>query len=641
MHFKHPEILYFLFLLVIPILVHLFQLRRFKKTYFTNVKLLKELQQQTHKTSTIKKWLLLATRLLLLTFLILAFAQPFFEAKESQQKQNELVILLDNSFSMQAKGENGELFKKAVQDILESIDENQIFSIVTPSVAFWDVDKHAIQSDLQKLSYTYLPFEIDNLVNQVQLSKPNIPVDYIVVTDGVEVKPSRLLNNTKSSVYFWLPKSEKQYNCNVESMSIVNVSDNLYDIKIDLKAFGTLQDKVQLSIFEDEQVIAKTQVDFEDNKAEVIVSIPKKDMQGTVVIDDKSLIFDNTYYFTLAKPEKSNVLVVSNEANTSFLSKIYTDKEFNLEVSTLKELDFSKIENQDCIVLNELKNLPQSLLNTLQVFYQNRGNIVVVPNIESNIDDYNNMFQKFGNGKIVSSFNTEKEITKINFKHPLYENVFEKTVSNFQYPKVNSGFQLSGNFFNILTFSDGQSFLASLSNKVGTLYLFSSALNKANSNFQNSPLIVPTFYKMAFSKSHTTSSTFEIGQNSNLILNTSLAKDEVVTVKNKNYSFIPIQQIITNKVKLTFQDYPEVAGNYNIIQQDKEISKISFNYPKNESNCVQNNTLNFDNFTPIKSVSEALDEMYSKRLDTVLWKWFLATTLLFLIIELLIQKFVK
>ena len=66
MQFKHPEILYFLFLLVIPILVHLFQLRRFKKEYFTNVKLLKELQIQTRKSSKIKKWLLLATRLLLL-----------------------------------------------------------------------------------------------------------------------------------------------------------------------------------------------------------------------------------------------------------------------------------------------------------------------------------------------------------------------------------------------------------------------------------------------------------------------------------------------------------------------------------------------------------------------------------------------
>jgi hypothetical protein len=80
MNFKHPEFLYFLFLLVIPILVHLFQLRRFKKEYFTNVQFLKELSIQTRKSSTIKKWLLLLTRLLLLIFLILAFAQPFFSA---------------------------------------------------------------------------------------------------------------------------------------------------------------------------------------------------------------------------------------------------------------------------------------------------------------------------------------------------------------------------------------------------------------------------------------------------------------------------------------------------------------------------------------------------------------------------------
>jgi hypothetical protein len=32
MQFKHPEILYFLFLLIVPLLVHLFQFRRFKKS---------------------------------------------------------------------------------------------------------------------------------------------------------------------------------------------------------------------------------------------------------------------------------------------------------------------------------------------------------------------------------------------------------------------------------------------------------------------------------------------------------------------------------------------------------------------------------------------------------------------------------
>ncbi len=133
MNFKHPEVLYFLFLLVIPILVHLFQLRRFKKEYFTNVQFLKELSIQTRKSSTIKKWLLLLTRLLLLTFLILAFAQPFFAAKESKKNTNEMYIILDNSYSMQAKGRKGELLKRAIQDLLEHAPEAQNFSLITNS----------------------------------------------------------------------------------------------------------------------------------------------------------------------------------------------------------------------------------------------------------------------------------------------------------------------------------------------------------------------------------------------------------------------------------------------------------------------------------------------------------------------------
>lgn len=184
MQFKHPEILYFLFLLVIPILVHLFQFRRFKKEYFTNVKLLKEIQIQTRKSKSIKKWLLLATRLLLLAALIIAFAQPFFNAKDAQNKENKLVILLDNSFSMQAKGAKGELLKRSVQELLENISENQSFSLLTNSDVFWDTDIKSIQKELQNLEYSSVPFQLDALINQVELKKPNTNVDYIVISDG-------------------------------------------------------------------------------------------------------------------------------------------------------------------------------------------------------------------------------------------------------------------------------------------------------------------------------------------------------------------------------------------------------------------------------------------------------------------------
>jgi len=171
MQFKHPEILYFLFLLVIPILVHLFQLRRFKKEYFTNVHFLKELAIQTRKSSRLKKWLLLLTRLFLLACLIIAFAQPFFQAKDSKGITNEMFIVLDNSFSMQAKGKQGELMKRAVQELLENVPENQTFSLITNSETFWNTDIKSIQRELQNLKYSASPFVLDNLMAKIKSRK--------------------------------------------------------------------------------------------------------------------------------------------------------------------------------------------------------------------------------------------------------------------------------------------------------------------------------------------------------------------------------------------------------------------------------------------------------------------------------------
>jgi hypothetical protein len=144
MQFKNPEYLYFFFFLVIPILVHLFQLRKFKKEWFTNVRFLKELVSQTRKSSKIKKWLLLFTRLLLLTFLILAFAQPFQKNNQEVSSDHDLHLLLDNSFSMQAKGNKGELLKRSIQDVMEHFPEDQLFSLYTNDEKFVNIDIKSI-----------------------------------------------------------------------------------------------------------------------------------------------------------------------------------------------------------------------------------------------------------------------------------------------------------------------------------------------------------------------------------------------------------------------------------------------------------------------------------------------------------------
>ena len=640
MQFKHPEILYFLFALVIPILVHLFQLRRFKKELFTNVKLLKELQTQTRKSATIKKWLLLFTRLLLLAFLIIAFAQPFFTAKNAAAKNNELVILLDNSFSMQAKGENGELLKRSIQDILENFDENQQFSLLTTNETFWDVDAKTIQNELQKITYAPFSFEVDYLLTQVASKKPNATIDYFIISDAVNFSSKKLAQiSENNAVYFWQPKTQNINNIAVSNVRLLQSLENLNEIEVELQRFGNFDEAIPLAVYQNDTVIAKAIVPMQSEKEIVKLTLLKKELQAKVTIQDNSLSYDNNYFFTLGKPKKPKVTFIGTAVKNKFLSRIITANEFEITNTELTQLNYSKIEEQNTIILNELVEIPQALQTNLKAFYEKGGNIVLIPSEENNLANLNQFLNTFGRNTFAKQEKNTKNITKISFKHPLFNQVFEKEVSNFQYPNSTSSLTLNGNAAGILQYDDGSNFLASIGNQLGKIYVFATPINKQQTNFQNSPLIVPVFYNMAMTNANANNQTFTIGANESFLIEATLSKDEVVSVQNTSSSFIPMQQILPSKVKINFGDYPEQAGNFAINQKNNTIAKVSFNYPRNESNLNTNTTLPKVNY--VNNSETVLNTLLAERTDTVLWKWFLMATLLFLLIELLIQKFVK
>ena len=229
MQFKHPELLYFLFVLVIPILVHLFQLRRFKKEYFTNVRFLKELSIQTRKSSKIKKWLLLATRLLLLTALIIAFAQPFFKAKDSKNISNEMYIVLDNSYSMQAKGNKGELLKRAVQELLENTPENQTFSLITNNETYWNTDIKSIQKEIQNITYSPLPFQLESAMAKIKSRKSAKNKDVIIISDAIGLKPKQLKSiDVNFNTFFINPEAEQKNNIAIDSVYMNQTLNDFY-----------------------------------------------------------------------------------------------------------------------------------------------------------------------------------------------------------------------------------------------------------------------------------------------------------------------------------------------------------------------------------------------------------------------------
>ncbi len=641
MQFKHPELLYALLLLVIPIIVHLFQLRRFQKVEFTNVQFLKNITLQTRKSSQLKKWLTLITRLLLLACIIIAFAQPYIADSNSFNTKSETVIYLDNSFSMQAKSSNGTLLNKAVQDIIENLDENEQITLFTNDNTFTNTTIKAIKNDLIQLKHSpnQLSYEAAILKAKKAFSKDKSSVKNLVMISDFQQKKEALSIEKDSLVNFRLVqlKPENLNNVTIDTLYISNLDVKSIELTVSLSNQGDAIETLPVSLYDKDNLIAKSAVSIND-KAETTFTIPLGiAFDGKIIIEDANLQYDNTLFFNINEREKIKVLSI-NESDDLFLNKIYTNDEFDYTSVKFNELNYNNLESQNLIVLNELKDIPSSLITALKSFTENGGTIMIIPSNESALNSYNQIFTNY----FLPSFNilnsTEKKITSINFSHPLLVNVFDKKVSNFQYPKVNSYYPfVSSGGSSVLGFEDGTSFLS----ETNHAYAFSAPLNEENSNFKNSPLIVPVLYNIGKQSLKVPKLYYTIGQENTIDISTNLQQDNILTLVLNENSVVPLQQTYINKVELKTDEFPDVAGILSVNNKETTLQHLSYNYNRNESNLNYLNLSSLNNIETNSSIASAINDIKSATNVNELWKWFVIFALAFLIIEMLILKFFK
>ena len=651
MQFKNPEILYLLILLIIPILVHLFQLQRFVKIPFTNVQFLKNIEQQTRKSARIKKWLILATRMLAFACLIIAFAQPYFSDFSSDKKFNTS-IYLDNSFSMQAKGENGELLKSSIQKIIEQNNfENSQLSIITNDKEFLNLDAKNLKNELINLKYTPNNLTLNSVIlklNSLNDIDENTLTKHALISDFQKVNLENNDNLTTSKNPIQLLKVTPKSIDNLFIDSLFITSKTTTEIKINVVIKSTIKstENVPVSLFNDSKLFGKATAKFNNsNITNVEFTIPNAiDFYGKISLNDIALEFDNDYFFTLSKPDKINVLSIGNSSD--FLAKIYTENEFNFTTTPLQNLNYNSIQNQQLIIINELEELPIALVTSLKEYYFNGGNLVLIPSEKTIISSYNNLLRTLNVGVINSLVSKEHKITTINYNHPIVNDVFEKKVSNFQYPKATIYFKSSfKNAAAILKFDNNQAFIASISSSKSNFYWVASPLNKEISDFVQSPLVVPVFYNFAKNSSKFSELYYTITPETTIDIKASLNKDAILKVSNGTTEFIPLQQVAQNKVTITIENTILKSGLYTIYSKEKTLKTVAFNYNRAESDLsyMDLNTLqsNNKNIQISSSIDDLFDEINNQQKINWLFKWFLAFSVLFLLIEILILKYFK
>ena len=638
MQFKHPELLYALFLLIIPIIVHLFQLRRFQKVEFTNVQFLKTVIMQTRKSSQLKKWLTLLTRLLLFATIIMAFAQPFYSKSSILNTKVETVMYLDNSFSMQTKGDKGELLQRAIQDLIANVDAKQEITLFTNNNTYRNTTIDAIKNDLLQLDYTsnQLDYNAVLLKGQQLFSNDASSIKNFVLLSDFQDKNNDFKLNSKFSENIFLVKLNpiNTRNIGVDSVYIDKFSATQLDLAVKLNVSDNTDiSNTPVSLFEDDNLIAKTAINPENNMATFSLPSNQK-INGKITVDDSNLQFDNTLFFSINAQENINVLAIHNTKEDDYLSRIFTTDEFNYTSVYDDALNYNIIDQQNLIILNELDNLPLSLINALISFKSNGGQLLIIPSDKGDLNSYNQVLNKIK----FDQFNTsEKKITTINYSHPIFNNVFDKEVTNFQYPKVNSYFSMNTPRGVLLQFEDEQPFLLQDNNT----FIFTAALNTKNSNFKNSPLIVPTLYNIGLQSLQLPNLYYTIGKENSFDANVSIQQDDILRFKNEDSDIIPRQQTFTSKVTITTNETPSIAATYNIVNASETIQHVSYNYNRNESdlNYLDDSVLN--TFSRADSVPELMNNLKSDLNINALWKWFVIFALVLLIIEMLILNYFK
>ena len=641
MQFLHPEYFYALLALLIPIFIHLFQLRRFKKHAFTNVALLQKIRFQTRKSSQLKKWLILILRLLVMAFMILAFSQPYFSNQKSIDTHSETVLYLDNSFSMQALGANGPLFKRAVQDVISGIDEGQKISLFMNDISYQSTTLKDIKNKLLNLNYSPNQLSLSNVIlkGASLFSNSKSSLKTLLVISDFQKQDQELLADIDTALRVILVPLKPLNTANdyIDRISIEPSLNANNLLNVTAKTTTKSKDSIAITLFEGDKIIGKSILEKSKNYKTSFVIQKKDGFKGRLSIEDSQVYYDDTFYFNIPKKSKISVLAISDNTSSEFLKKIYSKDEFIFKSQDFKALDFSQIKNTNLIVLNGVNDISIALKNSLKDFMTNGGVTVLIPGDQGNISSYNQLISTQTIHSLKPIKSQEKSITDLEFDHFILKEVFKSKVTNFQYPSVNSYYPITTLTNKILSFEDQQAFLS----QFNSLFLFTASLSFNNSNFKKSPLIVPTLYNIGrYSLVNPPLQYFTETKNS-FDIKVDLQKDRILKLSRNKEEFIPLQSNLNSKVRIATEKLPNKPGHYAVIKDNDTITHISYNYNRKESLLAYYNLSDMKGCIINNELPITLKNLNSESNVTRLWKWFIIFALILLAFEMLILKYFK
>jgi len=672
MEFLYPSFLYALLALAVPVIIHLFYFRRFKKVYFTNVRFLKEVKEETSARRKLKNLLVLLARMLALAFLVLAFAQPFIpQAGEVKKGEKTVSVFVDNSFSMSALSEDVPLVEKAKQRAREIVsayaveDRFQILTndfegrhqqLVSKEDALNLIDELKVSPSVKELSNVLSRQEqalnsgknenrVAYLISDFQRNITDIKPDQDTTMD-INLVPLQSVQEKNISIdSCWFDAPVRMINqTNTLVIKVKNHSDEDADnIRLSLQHEGQQKPVGTLSI------PARSSVTDTIN-----ITIMRTGWHQAVLnITDYPVQFDDKYFFTFNVAKEINVLVINDGKQNKYLNAAFAGvKYFKIVNQAANNINYSSLPDYELIVTNSLKTISSGLASELNQYVTNGGNLLVFPGVNATANTYQSFLAGFRANELKEWEKTKRDVARINTEEFIFNDVYENKTSNLKLPVTQGNFKLTSYTSRgeepLLTYRDGSTYLAKYENGKGHLYLCAAPLDDEYNNLARSgEIFIPMLYKMAISTAKDQRIANIIGRDDVIEADNKATGDELVyKMKGKKEEFIPEQKIIGPKVILGVNNQVQEAGYYKLFLKENEtLAEYAFNYDRKESDLGYFSPTDLQELAgdhiQIIETTDATDLtpiIGERSRGVVLWRWCIILTLIFLAIEAILLR---
>jgi hypothetical protein len=464
MTFLNPFVLFGLAAAAIPILIHLFNIRKLRTIEFSTLTFLKELNKNKIRRIKIRQWLLLALRTLLILLIVLAFSRPALQGNfgsAGARAASTLVIIIDNSASMDLHNEQGKFLSQAQQKALEIIgtlnenDEAFILRLSDLPLATTEEPSRDIRKLTGLINDTEISFRQRTIEDALRVSSrllqqsKNFNKEVYVLTDGQSSTLSAAAETRAAEEQLFAPQvkifvaqlsNRTGENVAVERTSIppsLMQAGKPFTLDVVVKNHGTSQVSNHLvTITLGKNTVMQKSVSLgvgERSTVSFLLTPPRSGfLSGFVESEDDPFEADNRCYFTVYIPGQISVALIAPEKKYSeyIAAALNAAKEVNaaspVTVNTYapSQITSTMLSQNSLAILSGLKELTASQTEIIKQFSANGGSILFFPSADSNAGTY-----RYLTALGVSEFRLSRSAAsfeKVDLQFPIFQGMFEQ-----------------------------------------------------------------------------------------------------------------------------------------------------------------------------------------------------------------------